>query len=1239
MEGAAPYDDGEERREKKKKKSKDKDKDKKKHRTPEEKEARRARKAAKAAASADLDGIISDANLDDDANEAGTPGRVTESTDSPGNTGVKSPAAKPKAAWGDVEKGSGSLRGASKSKTTDGGYVKPGRTEAAAHARTVNVFRQKMGVDVHIKSDVLEPYDEDDILSQIYNECERRGIIVTRVTKRSKHHAVIEDVAFSMADDLEAMGVHVNKVRIDCVPDYGEFDKSQRDAAGPNYEPFPYWATGPKELGELSVGIGLYFQSLLWGQRVMLGMFLLGFFTVMTYVKSGMLDEQVKGGELTGLAIPTLGSVAWAHENEFRLLWFVTNSTWDGDDRSVMMGISFLECLLAVIFIVLVGWLSTEQKQTIENIDVSNISLQDYAVKVDYIPRDADPKEIGTHFARFGKVNQVVIGTDIDGVLGLHRKRAAAERAAETAEVRLAKAEYYAQKKENPSEAVQKGLAKLRERVVKLDDKVSKIMATIDQEMSSGSHGRSTSAFVTYETETAKAKCVGLYKPGNLYAWFFRPKKLRFKGHRMWVHVAPEGSDVIWENLDVIGLNALVRRAFAWLAMIIVLCVTAAAVVYTKSLQNSLPPSISCETPKLDGSLVCDKIWTTTGVTGQASKDVLANLLQFSEQVDATVCLREEYVVRGQWKGNATAYQGAASPAALYDANGAWTGGFDASTLQDECAAMACFDCVCKDKVMDVAMMYVGLASDVDGYKALCGDYVEGKMIEAGVSAFTAATNIVLAILVRSFAGFERHHTKSGRESSVMIKLFLLLTINSAVIPLLVFADIPKLAFVPYLFEGPYTDFTVGWYQDVGQLISTTLLINGLVYPMSALSKGLTPKITRGCLAPFAATQRALNALYEGVEFPLSERYAQLMQMVFTGMVFSGGMPCLLPVAAMFCFIAYYEGKYTILRASRMPPSYDETMAKIFWSVMPACAAIKILLSTWMFSYEHVPSYLNGGALDPATSPISSGSQFNFKARLDRSNAAICVFALVCLVVYKIINVYRKGLRTFFARMFPKGLVEEEEEEVSMTPELSIARSDGIMKGLTTFLIQENPQYNEIVPSSATKSCGGPNGSVPEWEAAFAEADREESEAEAERQRKANERASRSLFGASDVQAEAAGEMPDAMKKRLKKDKNKSPGAERVPRRKNSQVAPLSGMDAGDDVVDFGDDDYYSRGRRAVGEAYEGVTGGGLSAAMAMQPEGDVEAGMDADEEEEERRRRRKERKREKKERERADRV
>ena len=125
------------------------------------------------------------------------------------------------------------------------------------HAQHINVFRQKMGVDMHIESEVLEPYDDDDILSQIYNECERKGIIITRVTKKSKHHAVIEDIAFSMADDLEAMGVSINNVRIACVADYGDASKEDRDANGPAYEAFPYWDTGPKELGEVSVGIGL----------------------------------------------------------------------------------------------------------------------------------------------------------------------------------------------------------------------------------------------------------------------------------------------------------------------------------------------------------------------------------------------------------------------------------------------------------------------------------------------------------------------------------------------------------------------------------------------------------------------------------------------------------------------------------------------------------------------------------------------------------------------------------------------------------------------------------------------------------------------------------------------------------------------------------------------------------------------------------------------------------------------
>ena len=55
--------------------------------------------------------------------------------------------------------------------------------------------------------------------------------------------------------------------------------------------------------------------------------------------------------------------------------------------------------------------------------DVSNISLQDYSVKVDDVPKTATPAEIGTFFSKFGKVHQVTLGTDVGKLIGKHRKR------------------------------------------------------------------------------------------------------------------------------------------------------------------------------------------------------------------------------------------------------------------------------------------------------------------------------------------------------------------------------------------------------------------------------------------------------------------------------------------------------------------------------------------------------------------------------------------------------------------------------------------------------------------------------------------------------------------------------------------------------------------------------------------------------------------------------------------------
>ena len=110
-------------------------------------------------------------------------------------------------------------------------------------------------------------------------------------------------------------------------------------------------------------------------------------------------------------------------------------------------------------------------------------------------------------------------------------------------------------------------------------------------------------------------------------------------------------------------------------------------------------------------------------------------------------CLVEEFIVRGKWTGNATTYEGAAAPAALYDANAEWTGGFDSSTKQDECAAMACFDCICKEKVMDVAMMYVGLAADDDAQNFKVDYVVSIVRSESPVGCYTLKSVLTRCLL------------------------------------------------------------------------------------------------------------------------------------------------------------------------------------------------------------------------------------------------------------------------------------------------------------------------------------------------------------------------------------------------------------------------------------------------------------------------------------------------------------
>lgn len=132
------------------------------------------------------------------------------------------------------------------------------------------------------------------------------------------------------------------------------------------------------------------------------------------------------------------------------------------------------------------------------------------------------------------------------------------------------------------------------------------------------------------------------------------------------IHLYSWASDILWENLGVVGLSAAFRRSLAWFGMLIVLVCTGAAVVVAQSSANKVPPAISCQPVEDAGTLTCDAMWPAAASSGAASKAILADLGAFVSQVDAEVC--GAYVVAGSWKGDSSVYAPYARPAAgLYD--------------------------------------------------------------------------------------------------------------------------------------------------------------------------------------------------------------------------------------------------------------------------------------------------------------------------------------------------------------------------------------------------------------------------------------------------------------------------------------------------------------------------------------------------------------------------------------------
>ena len=730
------------------------------------------------------------------------------------------------------------------------------------------------------------------------------------------------------------------------------FAKQQAYASTPrraNGSLYPIWRTGVTKMGTLfGPGVGMWMHTTRTFAKLLLVTTLLAGLSLYYYARAALQGNHAR--ETSNLlSILGLSPVQVAYTTgEGTLLDLGI------DARGIMTIIVILDVVCVALFLLVLFWLNRRHNALEEEADMSSVTVDDYAVQVFGLPRNATVEAVEAWFGRFGKVAAVYQAQDISNTIAMRKKLATSLRSAARAN------------------AVGDTRGRKRARAAAQDLHVS--ITRRDSTAGLGTVG----TFVVFEEEACAARCRNALPNGRLAC--LTHKKLLFPSEHtgepdrmISVRRAPPPNDILWENLHITSFQRFCRSLVGNFAMLLLVLLSIGATTVAKEQLDTLNPNVQCSTTVYDSSnaastrgLDCeaawplrdaDEIFSRTGslaprMTTRAAIGGFLDALEDGPD-DGQSC-RHFIKLRNFVVDFSDVADFSAAPPSV---GGAWGGGFDTTTWADECAAQVCYSCYCEDVGF---LAWQRDDADFDA-RPFCSDYWRNQALflvyTAMVLVVVAAVNMVLLVMSKVMGNFERHATISGRDRAVAIKLAVALTINTAVVPVLTYAYVAPLKDVPLLFSGVHSDVNATWHDLVVTAIVTSAIINAITFPLAHYAKLATRRLRLCCCRRFAKTQHDLNKLYKPPKFALAERTGQFLSVLFYTLMLSSGAPLLWPIAGMYCVLQYYVDKRMLLRSVSMPPRYSGQLSRMMRSVLPFAAALHILLSIWMFGNSSLPSY------------------------------------------------------------------------------------------------------------------------------------------------------------------------------------------------------------------------------------------------------------------------------------------
>jgi len=487
---------------------------------------------------------------------------------------------------------------------------------------------------------------------------------------------------------------------------------------------------------------------------------------------------------------------------------------------------AYLDLTLTVFFFICVLWLQKFVKREPKEVAAHFITLDQYTIFVKKVPKGCGENTLAIYFENMtGEyVRDVALAQDNGELIELYKERG--EVLTELWKA-TGRATLLAEQDIKPTRlltAEEVGLINDErvEEVVKYYDLLLTHYHTLTEQTNLyNTSANSIAAFVTFEDQVGYHKALELLsrKPVKRIPCCSRPNKdvEPFQGMHLQVRPASPPSTVKWENMEYSCLSRFVRQLTGTILTLCALVISFAAVYGAQAYRAEL----SGET-----ALDCEDLFF-----GDESTDSIIST--FNSEYEAFKFMRNE----------------------------------------TDPEAIRLFSCFCTTySFSDLAEALVTTSDFCHTFWISRAPLFGFTGVAAGV---LSGVNIALGVIIKQLTSFERHHSVVNAEVSVAIRLFLVYTLNTGLVLLIVNAKIDGATEGNILGNGQYRDFTPDWYANVGSQILLTLSINVFSPHFMPILQYVSNKYDRLC-GEKPMLQRELNERYIGPEFPYALRSAQV---------------------------------------------------------------------------------------------------------------------------------------------------------------------------------------------------------------------------------------------------------------------------------------------------------------------------------------------------------------------------